>query len=86
MSNKKQTALQQFLSELHLRLLRINSEPNGIVRETMIQNFLIDELDYLELEKQQIINDYCNGRISVVDKAIIPAEQYYREVYGEGAN
>lgn len=35
----------------------------------------------LELEKEQIINDYCNGRNSVIEKSIISAEQYYNETY-----
>ena len=54
MSIKKQTAMQEFLGELQIRLLRIKSEPNGLVRETMISNFLIDSDRFLETEKAQL--------------------------------
>ena len=44
----------QELNELQIRLQRIKSEPNGIVRETMIDNFLIDmeqkDLEGIEVE------------------------------------
>ena len=35
-----------------------------------------------EMEKQQIIDAYADGRISVVNREIISYEQYYREKYG----
>jgi hypothetical protein len=35
-----------------------------------------------EMEKEQIINDYCNGRMSAISREIIPYEQYYNETYG----
>jgi hypothetical protein len=35
-----------------------------------------------EMEKEQIINDYCNGRMSAISHEIIPYEQYYNETYG----
>lgn len=38
----QQTAVSWLLSELQIRLSKIKSEPDGIVRETMINNFLID--------------------------------------------
>ena len=36
----------------------------------------------LEMEKQQIIDAYCEGRMSVIEKKVISAEQYYKEIYG----
>jgi hypothetical protein len=35
----------------------------------------------LEMEKEQIIGSYCDGRLSVINKQIILAEQYYNETY-----
>jgi len=35
-----------------------------------------------EMEKEQAINDYCEGRNSVINKQIISSEQYYNETYG----
>lgn len=49
------TAIEQWNIELERRLSFINSEPDGVVRETMIQNMLIGFDNYLETEKQQII-------------------------------
>ena len=37
---------------------------------------------YKEMEKQRTINDYIEGRNSVINREIIPAEQYYNETYG----
>ena len=47
-----QTAVQWLLSQLQIRLLKIKSEPNGIVREKMINSFLIDaeQAEAMEIE------------------------------------
>ena len=42
MENNRVTAVEWLISKLHLRLLTIESEPHGIVRETMLDNLLID--------------------------------------------
>jgi hypothetical protein len=34
------------------------------------------------MEKEQAINDYCEGRNSVINKQIISSEQYYEQTYG----
>ena len=60
----KQTAVEWLLSELQVRLLTIKSEPDGIVRETMINNFLIDTEQAKEMEKQQIIDAFKKGQES----------------------
>lgn len=83
--------MQQFLSELHLRLVTLNSEPNGIVRETMIQNFLIDEDLYLKHEKQQMEIIFIDSRKIDCEcdiwnckgdaKKYESFEQYYNENY-----
>jgi hypothetical protein len=36
----------------------------------------------LEKEKDQIINSYCDGRLSVITKEIISYEQYYQDTFG----
>ena len=78
MSNKNQTAVQLLLSELQIRLLKIKSEPNGLVRETMINSFLIDTEQSVEVEKKQIEEawDSAYGGDSSHD-----GEQYYKETY-----
>ena len=37
-----------------------------------------------EMEKQQIINAYADGRMSVIDREIISYEQYYNETFNKG--
>jgi hypothetical protein len=34
-----------------------------------------------EMEEEQIKDSYCDGRLSVINKKIISAEQYYNETY-----
>ena len=48
----QQTAVNWLLSELQIRLLKIKSEPDGIVRERMINSFLIDaeQAEAMEIE------------------------------------
>ncbi len=89
MSNKKQTALQQAIAELKKK-----STKGGMMVQSLSHQFRAEGKEEgidialkileskLELEKQQIIKDYCNGRMSVIDKEIIPAEQYYNDTYG----
>jgi hypothetical protein len=74
--SKKQTAVQLLLSELQIRLLKIKSEPNGLVRETMINSFLIDTEQSVEVEKQQM-------KDALHYFGIENAEQYYKETYGQ---
>jgi len=71
------TSVEWLLSELHIRLLKIKSEPYGIVRETMINNFLIDTEQAKEIEKQQIKDAYRFPN-TLVDMS---SEQYYNETY-----
>jgi hypothetical protein len=78
-----QTAVEWLLSELQVRLLTIKSEPDGIVRETMINNFLIDTEQAQEMEKRQIIdfgNDYADQVMGGMNKR---AEQYYNETFNK---
>lgn len=70
-NNKKQTAVEWLVEKLKSQGLLIGDPDNLIaVREAK------------EMEKEQSINDYCNGRISVIEKKVISAEQYYNETYG----
>ena len=72
----KQSAVEWLLYDLQIKLLIIKSEPDGIVRETMINNFLIDTSQAKEIEKQQIIN-------ALHYFGIENAEQYYNETFNK---
>ena len=34
-----------------------------------------------EMEKEQIKDSYCDGRLSIINKQIISAEKYYNETF-----
>lgn len=65
--SKQQTALQQF----HEAIL------SGKITDTLAN---IDY--YLELERQQIIDAWCDGSQPDIDNKIF-AEQYYNEIFGK---
>ena len=57
----QQTAVNWLLSELQIRLLKIKSEPDGIVRERMINSFLIDAEQAEAMEKEQTVEAWNDG-------------------------
>ena len=76
----QQTAVEWLLSELQIRLLKIKSEPDGIVRETMIYNFLIDTEQANQMYKEQIGQAYMEGLIDGMNQQ---PKEYYNETYGK---
>ena len=83
MSNK-QTAVEWIISKLHLRLLTIESEPHGIVRETMLDNLLIDLEQAKAMEKEQIKDAFNEARLTnpMLGFKHLTFEEYYNETYG----
>ena len=75
----QQTAVNWLLSELQIRLLKIKSEPDGIVRERMINSFLIDAEQAEAMEKEQRIKDYNAGYTDAQCNHINDAENYANE-------
>jgi len=59
----EQTAVEWLLSELQVRLLKIKSEPVYFIRETMINNFLIDieQAKKMEREQNEITENTSDG-------------------------
>lgn len=74
----QQTTVQQFINEINRRVAILRIEPCGIVRDTMIDNLLIDSDGYLEMEKEQITTAYKADRYPCSDE---DAEHYYNETY-----
>jgi hypothetical protein len=80
----QQTAVNWLLSELQIRLLKIKSEPDGIVREKMINSFLIDAEQAEAMEEEQIVESWHNGYANqspMIDEANC-GQTYYNETYG----
>ena len=92
-TNKKQTAVKRLLGELQIRRLRIKSEPDGIVRESMINNLLIDMGKYQQMEREQMINFYdsaigafiynCSSISETEQLTKLNGNQYFEELYGK---
>ena len=84
----QQTAVQWLLSELQIRLLKIKSEPNGIVRERMINSFLIDAEQAEAIEKEQIAKAWDAGyygyfSLGIREIKFNNGEEYYDINYNE---
>ena len=69
MTNKKQTAVEFLIEQIE----GLNINDDTVWAEVTKQA--------KEMEKQQIIDAYCEGRMSVIEKKIILVEQYYNETY-----
>ena len=75
------TAVEWLIAELERRLVIIKTEPDGNVRETMINNFLIDADQAKAMERQQIEEAWKNASPLVGDFKKNMAEDYYNEKY-----
>jgi len=80
--NKQQTAVEWFsvrrdILEIEVRLGKLS--PIEYAEELTKAYQQAKEMD-----KERTINDYIEGRNSVINREIIPAEQYYNETYGGG--
>jgi hypothetical protein len=80
MSNEtKQTAADWQFEQLFNSFEKFNNKEYTF-DEFLSSNLKIRE-QAKEMEKEQAINDYCEGRNSVINKQIISSEQYYNETY-----
>jgi hypothetical protein len=80
MTTPKTTAVDWLLTELARRVATINSEPNGIVRETMIDSLLIGTEQAREMEREQMEDAWDEN---IVGHAWHTFQDYYNETYGK---
>lgn len=73
------TAVEWFEKEIIKRFKRANS--NYTDSEWCFDMIKKISIQAKEMEKQQIIDAYADGRFSVVNKEIISYEQYYNETF-----
>ena len=72
----KQTAVEYLVKEFSNILGKIQTET---LQDSI---FLINAIEQAkEMEKEQIIKAYADGRISVLNREIIRYEQYYNETF-----
>lgn len=82
-NNKQQTAVELMIAEIQRRVAIIQSEPQTMTRELMIENLGVDLGTYKEMEKEQmkiafeiyrdLLSHYEDGSAF---------EDYYNETYG----
>ena len=76
MRNNKQSSIKQLIEEIKRRIQIIQSEPQTMARELMIDNLSIDLEKYEEIHKEEIVNanwEACEDS----DRA----EQYYNKTF-----
>jgi hypothetical protein len=82
MSNNKQSSVSSLIAEIQRRVAIIQSEPQTMARELMIDNLSVDleqyEAMHKEEIKQAIMFGDCRGQISTY----ATSEQYYNETFG----
>lgn len=71
MSNNKQSSVEWLLSFI---------EPSLTQEQKHFFSMVIAQAK--AMRKEEIIKSYCDGRMSVIDKEVISAEQYYAEKFG----
>jgi hypothetical protein len=82
MNTPKTTAVDWLLTELNLRLCKIKSEPDGLVRETMIDLLLIGTEQAIEIEREQIEQAYGDG-LNAYRTDFCNRTEYYDKTYGK---
>ena len=83
MSNNKQSSVTQLIEEIQRRVSIIQSEPQTMARELMIDNLAIDLEQYEETHKEEI-EDACESSIKICGMGHIfieLPEQYYNKTF-----
>jgi hypothetical protein len=80
MNTPNQTAVDWLLTELNLRLCKIKSEPDGLVRETMIDLLLIGTEQARDMEREQMEDAWDEN---IVGHLWHTFQDYYNETYGK---
>lgn len=76
MRNNKQSSIKQLIEEIKRRIQIIQSEPQTMARELMIDNLSIDLEKYEEIHKEEIVN--ANWEASEDSDR---AEEYYNQTF-----
>ena len=87
-NNKQQTAVEQLIAEIKRRVSIIQSEPQTMARELMIENLSMDLEGFKEMEKEQMIEfaqEVFRNRYNQITQSLGNiADDIYNETYGGG--
>jgi len=81
MSNNKQSSVSMLIAEIQRRVAIIQSEPQTMARELMIDNLSVDLEQYEAMHKEEIEEAYQKG-YNDADFSYYEPEQYYAETFG----
>lgn len=79
---KNNTAVNQIILDLKMQQIVLENANCTNAAQIMGISQRIAQR-YLQIEKQQIMNDFLNGKMNVYDTKSISAEQYFTETYNQ---
>ena len=79
MSNNKQSSVSSLISEIKRRVAIIQSEPQTMARELMIDNLSVDLEQYEAMHKEEIEKAYNEA---LYDHRQENGNNYYKETFG----
>ena len=79
MTNNKQSSVEWYSNEIgKITALALNGKMTGL-QWKYLQAKALEQAK--AMHKEETINSYCDGRLSVISKNVISAEQYYNETF-----
>ncbi|MFY8160503.1 MAG: hypothetical protein ACOVNU_04175 [Candidatus Kapaibacteriota bacterium] len=81
MNNNKKSSVTQLIEEIQRRVSIIQSEPQTMARELMIDNLAIDLEQYEVMHKEEIIEAASDHCYPTYELAKIDAEDYYNKTF-----
>ena len=83
MTNNKQSSVSQLIAEIQRRVAIIQSEPQTMARELMIDNLSVDLEQYEAMHKEEMISYAKDLAKQMLDnKRFVNAEIIYNETFG----
>ena len=80
MTYNKQSSVNQLIAEIQRRVAIIQSEPQTMARELMIDNLSVDLEQYEAMHKEEIIQTHFNAQ-EFNAMMLHSAEEYYKSVF-----
>ena len=78
---KQQSSIEQLIEEIKRRVQIVQSEPQTMARELMIDNLSVDLENYEEIHKEEIIEAAADHCYPTCELAKIDAEEYYIKTF-----
>jgi hypothetical protein len=77
----QQSSIKQLIEEIKRRVQIIQSEPQTMARELMIDHLFVDLDNYVEIHKEEIIEAAADHCYPTCELAKIYAEEYYNKTF-----